>query len=264
MSTPKRSEQLDKALAHIPKRFRDRISEHYLELKHRLVIGDPEAAGLQAGKFCEIVLRILQKEITGSPIPLNRSIGNFANECRLIIQAPRSSANESLRTVIPRALVFLYTMRNKRSIGHVSGDLDPNEIDASTIVKVADWVMCELIRCFHQLPIEDAQELIDELSERQLPDIWEVGGRKRVLRPDLGSKDKTLLLLYSCKDGGALVEDLLSWVRYSSMAMFKKRVIIPLDANHQVDFDEEIGWVTLSPLGAARVEDILRQSSKEG
>jgi hypothetical protein len=257
MSTPKPEEILDVALGAIPKNFRQKLIEYYLRLKQRLAKRDYEASGLSAGKFCEMVLRTLQHEITGTSISFNKSIGNFYDECRKLIIFSAPNKSESLRVIIPRALAFLYTFRNKRSIGHQGGDVDPNAIDAATIARAADWVMCELIRCFHSLSLEDAQALVDSLSIRHLPDIWEVQGRKRVLRSDLESKDKALLLLYSCTDLGALSEDLCLWTKYSSPSMFKTRVLRPLDAAGLVDYDEDIDYVVLSPLGVARVEDKL-------
>jgi len=262
MSTPKPEKHLEAALASIPKKFREKILDSYLTLKHRINLGDFEPAGLSAGKFCESVLRALQDLLTGTHIPFNRSVGNFADESRKLIQLPSTAGNESLRIIIPRALVFLYTMRNKRSIGHVGGDVDPNAIDVATMVRTADWILCELIRCFHNLPIEEAQDLIDAVSVRQLPDIWEVAGRKRVLRNDIGTRDKVLLLLYTCHQSGALEEDLYEWCRYSSLSMFRKRVLRSLDHKNLVDFDESNGWVTLSPLGNARIEKLLRNDKK--
>ena len=254
MSTPKPENILDTALGAIPKKFRTRIIEHYLKLKQRLTHGEYETSGLSSGKFCETVLRTLQHEVTGTSIAFNKSIGNFYDECRKLITASAPDKSESLRVIIPRALAFLYTFRNKRSIGHVGGDIDPNAIDAATIARTADWVMCELIRCFHNLSLEDAQGLVDSLSIRHLPDVWEVHGRKRVLRSDLTNKDKALLLLYTCPDLGALTEDLCLWTKYSSPSMFRTRVLRQLDSEDLVDYDEEIEYVVLSPLGVARVE----------
>jgi hypothetical protein len=243
MSTPKPEEILSAALGAIPRNFRDKLIEHYLKLKRRLTQRDYEASGLSAGKFCETALRVLQHEVTGTSLPFNKSIGNFYDECRKLITASAPDKSESLRVIIPRGLAFLYTFRNKRSIGHQGGDVDPNAIDAATIARASDWVMCELIRSFHSLSLEDAQSLVDSLSVRHLPDVWEVQGRKRVLRSDLGTHDKVLVLLYSCTDLGALTEDLCLWTRYSSPSMFRTRVLRPLDARDLIDYDEQIEYV---------------------
>ena len=47
------------------------------------------------------------------------------------------------------------------------------------------------------MPVEEAAELVDALVEREVPLVWKVGGKKRVLDPKMSMKDKTLLLLHS-------------------------------------------------------------------
>jgi hypothetical protein len=103
-----------------------------------------------------------------------------------------------------------------------------------------------VIRSYHNLSLEEAQVLVDSLAVRHLPDIWEVGGRKRVLRSDLGYKEKVLLLLYSCPDNGALTEDVYKWSNYSDFSMFKQSVLRPLDSDNLIDYDEEIEYTTFS------------------
>ena len=86
--------------------------------------------------------------------------------------------NPLLRLVIPKAVSLLYTLRNKRGIGHVGGDVDANAIDGVTIARVADWIVCELIRVFHKMSLEEADALINSLASRNIPDVWEVAGRR--------------------------------------------------------------------------------------
>jgi len=162
--------------------------------------------------------------------------------------------NESLRIIIPRSLVFIYTLRGKRGIGHVGGDVEANGIDAATIVRTCDWIICELIRIFHGLPLEEAQTVVDTLSARNLPEIWEVAGKRRVLRTDLNAKDRVLLLAYTDISTGILLEDLFSWAEYSNLAMFKKTVIWPLHKARLVEFDSDNEIVFLSPVGVQEVE----------
>jgi hypothetical protein len=171
------------------------------------------------------------------------------------VALPKTNGNESLRIVIPRTLNFIYTLRNKRGIGHVGGDVDANRLDSQVIATASDWIICELIRVFHNLSLEEAQDLVDSVSTRQISDIFEIGGRKRVLRTDLDFKDKTLLLLHSSVDQGALVEDLFLWTKYSSLGMYKRAVLDPLDKECLVDYDSDTQFVTLSPLGIKRVEE---------
>lgn len=172
---------------------------------------------------------------------------------------PKAMGNESLRIVIPRALNYLYTLRNKRGIGHAGGDVDANAIDGATITRVADWIVCELIRIFHTMSLEEADALVSSLSSRDIPDIWEVGGKKRVLRNDLNFKQKTLLLLYASVESAVLAEDLCSWSEYSNFAVYRKSVLGQLDTANFVEYDRESDTVIISPIGIKCVEEeILR------
>jgi hypothetical protein len=209
------------------------------------------------GKFCETALRFLQHKLLGSYTPFGTQIINFADECRKLVESPKTSGNESECQILPRALVFLYTMRNKRGIGHVGGDVDANEIDISTMTKNADWVVCELIRIYHGLSLEEAQDIVDGLAVRQLPMVWEVGGKKRILKDGLQAKDQVLMLLYSSANSSVLVEDMCEWIEYSNLAVFKSKVIAPLHKLRHLEFDKENDSITLSPKGAAVVEERL-------
>jgi hypothetical protein len=229
----------------------------YEDLKRDHAEGRYENAGLAAGKLCEVVIRVLQHALTGAFTPFGTKIPNFADECRKLITTPAGSSPESLRTVVPRALVFLYTMRSKRGIGHVGGDVEANQIDSATLARVADWTVCELIRIYHGLSLEEAQDLVDSLATRVLPDIWEVGGKKRVLRKGLLAAQEVLLLLYSDPTSYVLAEDLCEWVEYSQPSMFNRNVLRPLHKKRAIEFDEESGVVYLSPLGVREVEQSI-------
>lgn len=258
MSISPSSPSLDVALAKIPAQFRKRIVSAYLEIKsrHSRAVYDSsfDSAGLSAGKFCESVLRFLQQSLAGSHVPFGKHVPNFPDECRKLILLPQTAGVESLRIIIPRALVFLYTLRGKRGIGHVGGDVEANGIDSATIVRVTDWIVCELIRIHHSLSLEEAQAVVDTLSSRNIPEIWEVAGKKRILRTDLDFKQKVLMLTYSSVEGGVLTEDLFEWVEYSSLSMFRSSVLKPLHNLKLIEYDKDSDIVYISPLGIQEVE----------
>lgn len=175
---------------------------------------------------------------------------------------PQTAGPESLRIIIPRALGFLYTLRGKRGIGHVGGDVEANGIDAAVIVRVSDWIVCELIRIYHSLSLEEAQGIVDSISTRSIPVIWEVGGKKRILRTDLDYKQQVLVLAYSDLQGGVLSEDLFDWTEYSSLSMFRKAVLQPLHNQKLIEYDKESELVYLSPLGIEVVEKQILNPKK--
>ncbi len=266
MSITHSSPTLDIALTKIPVVFRKRIITTYLEMKKRY--GEAQfnssfdAAGLSSGKFVESVFRFLQHHLTGTYVAFGKQIPNLADEVRKIIQLPAATGIESLRIIIPRALMFMYTVRSKRGIGHVGGDVEANEIDAATIIRVADWIICELIRVFHNLSLEDAQLFLDAISLRNLPEIWEVGGKKRVLRTDLAYSQQVLLLTYTDLQNGVMVEDLHLWTEYKgAIRLFKTNVLSKLHSGRFIEFDKEAGIVFLSPLGAKEVETTILSNS---
>jgi hypothetical protein len=263
-STPKPADRLSCALKGIREsKLRHGLTTSYLKLKQDHIEGRFDAVGLNAGKFCEAALRIAQDQLTGTFAPLGSRIPNFADAVRSLVTAPAANHPESLREIVPRALLFLYTLRNKRGIGHLPGEVDANRVDAMTIVQVADWVMCELIRLYHGLSLEEAQELIDSLAQRQLPMVWEVAGRRRVLREGFTKADETLLLLYGTTDFAVLAEDLCAWVEYSVLRLYKKNVLEALHKQRFVEYDRDDEVVHLSPLGVHRVESHLLRPTLE-
>lgn len=177
MSTNAPLTLLEAALVNVPKQFRSRLIKAYLDLKKNVREARHDAAGMAVGKLCEAALRLLQSRVHGTFTPFGTRISNFADDCRRLINAPASNGTESERVVLPRALVFLYTMRNKRGIGHVGGDVDANAIDIATMARTADWVICELTRINHGLSLEEAQDIVDGISMREVPTIWEVAGK---------------------------------------------------------------------------------------
>jgi len=264
-NTKKPEGLLKNSLGNMPVKFKDRICADYLELKKRYARSQFDLAwdtsGLSVGKFCESVLRFLQHVLTGDNIPFGKHIPNFPDECRKLIQLESTAGLESLRIIIPRGLVYLYTIRGKRGIGHVGGDVDANEIDAAVIVRVCDWIIAELIRIYHKLSLEEAQAIVDSVAERTVPMVWEIGGKKRVLRPELSYSDKTLLLLYTAVESGILVEDLFDWVEHSSKTDFKRRVLKGLHDAKYIEWDVDNDITYLSPRGIDFIEkQLLRQA----
>lgn len=265
MSTS-RSDILGKILSTLPKPFNIEVPNAYFKLKNKYDIAfynsEYDGVGIAIGKFVEVLIRLVQKEVKGAFTAFGTSIPDLPKECRSIIETKGSSAHESVRVIIPRSLVFLYTLRNKRGIGHVGGDVDANRVDIKTATQIADWVICEIIRIYHHTSLEAAQNIVNGLAEKEIPDVWEIGGKKRVLLDGLSSKDKTLLLLYSESSSFALVEDLYEWIEYSNINLFRQRVLTPLHDSRQIEYNQEDDIAQISPIGIKHIEDIIRKRKK--
>jgi hypothetical protein len=259
MSTPAPSPTLAGALSGIPADFRTRLLKAYFGLKAAAADRAFDACGLRAGRFAEVLLRWLQHELTSKHTPFGTKIANFTDECAKLERTPAVAGHDSVRILMPRALHFMYTLRNKRGIGHEGGDIDANEIDAVTVVRLADWCISELVRLKHKISIEEAQVLCDQIAERQLPQIWSVFGRRRVLDPTMSYADQTLLLLYASGDGAVATEDLFSWTEYSNGATYRRSVLGSLHSARVVEYDRDTEMVAISPKGIKRVETELLQ-----
>lgn len=257
MNTGKNSNRLNFYLQKIPTAFRNRIVKEYLNVKIRFRKGDFDSSGLSCGKFCEENLRMLQHTLTGTHVGFTEEIRNFQGEIIKLEKVDKAVGNDSLRVIIPRALAFLYTLRNKRNIGHSGGDVEANQIDSLTIGKISDWVICELIRIFHDKSLEEAQRIVDFISSREIPVIWEINGKKRVLKENSSAKEKVMLLTYSQEEQGVFFEDLISWVEYQNKTDFKSKVLIPLHREGMIEFDKELNMIFLSPKGSKKVEEFF-------
>jgi hypothetical protein len=255
---------LDAALAGIESRMRKRIIARYLEMKRDFVSGNFDSCGMKAGKFCEAYIRYLQLRFDGTYTAFNRSLPRFDTLCKSFESKPGAAAPDGIRILAPRAMNYIYSMRNKRSFGHEGDDIDADKIDAVTVVRLVDWIVCETIRDFHSIPLEEAQEILDSLATREIPAIWEVMGRRRILATNLTYIEKTLLLLYQDTSTALLEEDLFEWVEHSHSTNFRRDVLKRLHGEKMIEYDQETKTAIISPLGVKRVEeDILPKAGTQ-
>ncbi|HEY2007991.1 MAG TPA: hypothetical protein VGH23_03305 [Rhizomicrobium sp.] len=227
------------------------ISRNYAEHKWR-------ESELDGGQFCEIVYSIIHGLLIG-PMPSKAyKPSNMLQASRDLEKntnkTPSRIGDHSLRILIPRMLPALYDIRNNRNVGHVGGDVNPNFLDATAVYGMASWILAELIRIFHSISTQEAQQVVDALIERKHPIIWEVGNMRRVLNPKMKPRNKTLVLLHG-KPGWVDAKQLHSWVEYSTISNFRSQILAPLHNQGLIEFDRASDRAHLSPLGAQEVED---------
>ena len=143
-------------------------------------------------------------------IGVRAEIRNMPGECLKLENLSQCSAPESVRVVIPRVIAALYTLRNKRSGGHTASEVDPGPADARFTESTADWLMAEILRLGHTLPLEEAQAVIASMVDRRIPVVYRVGEYRRVLKSNLQPLEELLVLLYG-EAGGATVAELQEW-----------------------------------------------------
>jgi hypothetical protein len=255
-----------KVLATLPAGLRDPLIEKYGEIARNYAERRWEPSELNGGKFCEVAFTIIDGCIRGSFAAKPSKPHDMVAACRALEGIPPNVnrvGDRSLRILIPRMLAPLYEIRNNRNVGHVGGDVDPNQQDATTVYGMASWIMAELVRIFHGVPLKEAQEIVAALVERKHPLIWEVEGKKRVLNHTMEKGDQALLLLYS-EPSWVDEKILVDWVEYSNLTVFRRAVLEPFHKSRMVEYDARLRRVRISPRGAREVEDRILPNNGDG
>lgn len=238
----------------LPSELVDVLMSSYEQIKQNFYLGKHEPSELNGGKFVEACVRILQYATDGGKyIPIAKQIPNVIAKLRGFEQIPASAAIDSYRIHMPRTLATVYNVRNKRGVGHLGGDVNPNKADASLVVACADWVMAELLRIHYQCSLEEAQARVDTLVQRRLVLVHDVGGMRRVLHPWLSLKDQTLLLLGSEYPNRVAESDLLAWTEAGNKWYFRKKVLGSLHSERLIEY-QELEWCEILPPGLRYVE----------
>lgn len=245
-----------KLLAQLPVGLREPLNEEYRGITTAYFESRWKLSALDAGRFCEVVYTILDGALSGVFAATPAKPSGFPEACRkLENRSPIPVGDRSIRILIPRVLPGMYEIRNNRNVGHVGGDVTANKMDATFLRDSATWVMAELVRVFHDVSTSEAQQSVDALVERRHPLVWEHEGIRRVLVPDMRTKDKVLVLLHSAAAGESLA-NLRSWTKANSH--FNARVIQPLADDLLIEVTGERAVIT--PLGIKRVEEALLHS----
>lgn len=246
--------QLNQLLSSIPNGLREPLIEEYNNIVRHYLERLWSPAELSGGKFCEIVHTILDGYATGVYTASPSKPANFVDGCRKL--ESNSAVPRSFQILIPRMLPALYEIRNNRNVGHVGGDVDPNHMDATTVLSMSSWIMAELIRVFHNVKTEEAQELVDSLIDYKIPLVWQSGDTKRVLNPKVSLKEQILILLISSES--VTLENLLTWTEVKNKSNFNT-VVKKLHKDRFIELNSQNRSVQILPPGTVYIRQKLPQ-----
>lgn len=247
------------ALGHLPQGLRDELLKAYDEIVRNYRESRWKASELDAGWFCEIVYTILEGHLDGDNYPDKaHKPSRFNDACKKLENAP-STYSDSARLTIPRVLVGLYDVRNRRGVGHIGGEVNANHMDATFLLHSCQWVMAELVRMFHDTDVNTATAIVDVLVARTLPIVWQVGEVRRLLDTALSDRDSVLLLLYS-EPRGATDRQLADYLE-KRVDNLRTRVLRPLHSERYVEFRRPGDTAVISPKGEKYVEESLLSNS---
>lgn len=236
-----------------PNELVDALFDSYIEIKTNYIINKWEPSELNGGKFVEACVRLMQHACTGNYVPIGTSIRNMFNEIRQLEQSS-STIHDSYRLHIPRCLGAIYNIRNRRGVGHLSGDVNPNKSDALLIITLSEWILSEIYRINYNVSLQEAQSLVDILVSRKLELVFELNGKKRILNPNLSMKEQILLLLYSNDNSSMTIDELMIHLKYKNKSYLKNNILTKLDKSKHIELEDNEDLYLLPP-GITYVED---------
>ncbi len=244
-------------LSTLPSGLRDPLLSEYKETAQNYCEGRWSPSELSGGKFCEVTYTILEGFAAGSYASTPRKPRDFVGACRGLEQ--HAHVPRSFQILIPRLLPAIYEVRNNRGVGHVSGDVDSNCMDATFVVNNCSWVLAELIRVYHNVSIEEAQSTVDSLVQRRIPLVWEGTDVRRVLNPSFSLRTQLLLLL-ATSPGPVSASELLLWTECKNKSYFRRR-LREMHRERLVELSDNEECVEILPNGSKEAEEIVNTHS---
>ena len=205
--------------AGIPTELVEELVEAFAEAKRRFYRDDLRPSEIEGARFSEAVFRILQWATTQTYTALGKTLPSVDTMMNTLVNS--QVINDSVRIHIPRTLRLIYDVRNKRNVAHLADGIDPNQQDATMVVRNMEWVLAELVRLYHNISAKEAHRIIIDLVSKEVPLIQVFDGFPRVLK-QLKASDHFLVLMYWRGAEGATYEELHAWSRAPMLANLRR------------------------------------------
>lgn len=248
------------ALSTLPKGLRDDLLGAFQQIVTNYAEHRWEPAELNGGKLCEAVYSVVRGIADNSFPDRAKKPRNILDACKAMEK--EKAVPRSVSIQIPRMLVALYEIRNNRGVGHAGSAVDPNPMDATAVLYMSKWLLAEVIRIVHTLTADEAAALVESLMTRETPLIWTGDGKRRILTTDLTRKQQVLILLASSV-GAVKQSEMMEWLEcpVKGQAAVRRDVLRPLHKARLIEFDEQVGTLTLLPPGVAEADAVFRAHS---
>ena len=242
--------QLEAVLsAHLPKDVIVTLLDEYQNIKQQFFLRKFQPSELNAARFSECVLRLIEFLDTGS----YTNFGKQLDTSKIINRVPNNvNLPDGIRFFIPQLTKILLDIRNKRNVAHVGGEVDPNYSDSLFVSHSADWILIELIRNYNTNSIDEARKIVENITETKIPVIAEVDNFIRVQNTKLTANQKTLLILYYKQPDKVSDVDLNKWIRYTNISRYRTGILKSLDDEALIHYEK--GFCVLLPKGINYVE----------
>lgn len=154
--------------------------------------------------------------------------------------------------MIPRVLFSIFTIRNKRGVGHI-GNISCNQMDATYVLYGVKWVLAEIVRLNSKLSPEESQTFVDSIVERRISLVWEIQDVRRVLNENSKAYEQVLILL--SRNSPQSAEILRTSIEYAHTTRFDS-ILKKLHSKRLVELKPS-GDCYISPKGIVEAEKIV-------
>ena len=226
------------------------IVDSYKEVERNYFIKSWKTSELDAGHFVESVRRLIEYKLFGKYTAISKSLPSFND--KTMLSYINAQGDDSYRIHIPRALLTVYGIRNKRGVGHISC-VSPNHLDATFILSSVKWVLAEIVRLNSSYNPGETSKIVDHIVDRSVEGIWETPDITRILAEGLNLKEQIMFILYATNE--TFDQKVLDIIEYKNQAYFKRT----LKQLHSSRFIEHMpnGECIISPKGMAYAEEII-------
>lgn len=232
----------------IPKELVDRMFNNFEEAIENYLINKFDSVVMNAGKFVEANIRVLEYMSTEEYTPMSQKLGGFTQT--MLNKFEQEAHGEPYRTLIPRALYSMYCIRNKRGGIHLSATV-PSKLDATKLIQDMKWVIFEHAIANSAISENSLPPLLNAFSSPLSQVVWDIDNTKRVLSTKLSCRDQILVLL--CTSSSMSVTDLLEAIEYKNHSRFKQ-IIASLHKQRLINYSA--GRCTISPTGKSEIASL--------
>ncbi len=233
------------------------IVDSFKDVEKNFTLSSWKTAELDAGHFVEGVRRLIEKKLFGTHFPIGKTLPPLNQ--KELSRYENAKGSDSYRTHIPRLLIGIYGIRNKRGVGHLAA-VSPNYMDAAYVISSCKWVLAEIVRLESGRDARETSKIIDQVVERNLEGIWKEGEITRIIADGLTLRESTLFLLFD--DSPRQDEDMRKIIECRNKNYYKKILNI-LHSLRLIEYSKE-GICILSPKGRLEAEKIIHQKILPG
>lgn len=238
----------------------DAAVKHFQKMVADYQKSDWSDALAKAGKFMEAAMKALWVR-AGEIVPKGKEFKVGKTIVDLERKPDAAGIPDTIKLTIPRACRFAHEIASNRDGRHDAGEINANEMDASTVVSLCSWILSEMVRFSQKgLGLEEAKKIVEGLMRRKFPLSEVIQGR---VYTQIGhSAPEVAIGILSTIYPRRMPKDEL--VRTLKRHEFEdKNAKMALERiKKYVDFDEQ-DRVMLRSTGLQRVDELISEASQK-